>query len=92
MSRSPLDPAAPAIRHGWSGPPEVKNGSVTFHAARDGAGVVYAYVWDDKILGQQKVPVGPGTHAVTVPGSSGTLAVAFEATAGGTASIASSLG
>jgi hypothetical protein len=74
------------------GHPVVSDGSTTFHLHTTVPGTVYAYVWDDKTLGQKKLPVEAGTHAVTVPGSSGTLAIAFEATAGGTASLASSLG
>jgi len=85
------DAAAPgSVR--MVGRPEVKDGSVTFRVRSTVPGVVYAYVWDSKILGQTKVPVEAGTHAVTVPGSTGTLAIAFEATAGGTTSIASALG
>jgi LmbE family N-acetylglucosaminyl deacetylase len=70
------------------GHPAVRNGSVTFRLRTTGAGVVHAYVWDDKILGQKKTEIGAGDHTITVPGTTGTLAVAFEAPSGGTASLA----
>ena len=73
------------------GAPVVRNGTVTFRLSTTGAGTAYAYVWDDKVLGQKKTDLGPGTHAVTLPGTTGTLAVAFEPASGGTASLASPL-
>ncbi|WP_329253231.1 PIG-L family deacetylase [Actinoallomurus sp. NBC_01490] len=92
-TRVPLaaGPAAPfAVR--LAGRPEVGDGSVTFRLRTGGPGVAYAYVWDGGILGQKKVEIGrAGTTTVTVPGATGTLAVAFEATAGGTASVAAEL-
>jgi LmbE family N-acetylglucosaminyl deacetylase len=84
-------PAAPgSVR--VVGQPLVKDGSVTFRLRTTGSGTVYAYVWDDKIVGQKKVDITAGTHSVTVPGASGTLAIAFDAAAGGTASFADPLG
>jgi hypothetical protein len=84
-------PAAPfAVR--LTGRPRAGDGSVTFRLRTGGPGVAYAYVWDGRILGRKKVEIGrAGTTTVTVPGATGTLAVAFEATAGGTASVAADL-
>ena len=75
-----------------TGRPKVGHSSVTFRLKATGAGTAYAYVWDGKILGQREVSIGrAGTYQVTVPGDRGTLAVAFEAAAGGTASSTSPL-
>jgi hypothetical protein len=70
-----------------TGRPEVTGSSVTFTIAATGPGTAYSYVWDGKILGQRKVTVaGPGVYRVTVPGDRGSVAVAFVAKTGGTAS------
>ena len=71
-----------------AGRPRVASGSTTFRLRTTAPGVAYAYVWDGRILGHQTVNLSPGTTTVTVPGTTGTLAVAFEATAGGTTSLA----
>ncbi|WP_344591429.1 sugar-binding protein [Actinomadura vinacea] len=69
------------------GKPVVSGGSVTFKLHATGPGTAYVHVWDGKVLGTTKVTVtGAGTRTVTVPGTSGVLAVAFEAKKGGTAS------
>jgi LmbE family N-acetylglucosaminyl deacetylase len=70
------------------GRPRVADGGVTFRLRSTAPGVVYAYVWDGRILGQKSVEVPAGTTTVTVAGTTGTLTVAFEATAGGTTSLA----
>jgi hypothetical protein len=76
-----------------TGRPLVKNGSVTFHLRATGPGVAYAYVWDGEILGQTRVDVTEaGPYTATVQGTTGTLAVAFDAKAGGTTSVAAPLG
>jgi LmbE family N-acetylglucosaminyl deacetylase len=85
-------PAAPfSVR--IIGRPKAAAGSVTFRLRAGGAGTAYAYVWDGRILGRQTVDFGAaGTRTVTVPGTTGTLAVAFAAQAGGTRSVATRLG
>ncbi|MCO5971477.1 sugar-binding protein [Actinoallomurus soli] len=71
------------------GRPAVGGGSVTVRLRATGPGTAYAYVWNGRILGQAKVAfTGAGTRTVTVPGAAGTLAVAFDAQTGGTASTA----
>jgi LmbE family N-acetylglucosaminyl deacetylase len=70
------------------GRPRVAGGSVTFRLRTTAPGVVHAYVWDGKTVGRRSVEVPAGTTTVTVPGTTGTLAVAFEAAAGGTTSLA----
>jgi hypothetical protein len=70
------------------GRPRATDGAVIFRLRTTAPGVAYAYVWDGKILGQKSVQLPAGTSTVTVPGTTGTLAVAFEATSGGTTSIA----
>ncbi|GAA2077534.1 sugar-binding protein [Actinomadura alba] len=70
-----------------TGEPTVTNSSVTFRLTATGPGTAYAYVWDNGILGRKEVAVKEaGVSTVTVPGSRGVLAVAFESEAGGTAS------
>jgi hypothetical protein len=71
--------------------PRVAAGAVTFRLHTTAPGVVYAYVWDSKIVGQKSAEVPAGTTSVTLPGTTGTLAVAYEATAGGTTSLAALL-
>ncbi|MDN3351674.1 sugar-binding protein [Actinomadura sp. DC4] len=68
------------------GRPRLAGGSVTFRLRTTAPGTVHAYVWDGRVLGQRTVDVPAGTSTVTVPGTSGTLAVAFSA--GGTKSLA----
>ena len=90
LAAGPAAPASDTVR--LAGRPAVKDGSVTFRLRATGPGVVYAYVWDEGILGRRTVELGAGTHTVTVAGTHGTLAVAFDAQKGGTASIAAGLG
>jgi hypothetical protein len=92
LAAGPAAPASDTVR--LAGRPAVKDGSVTFRLRATGPGVVYAYVWDEGILGRRTVELGAGTHTVTVTvtGTHGTLAVAFDAQKGGTTSIAAGLG
>jgi LmbE family N-acetylglucosaminyl deacetylase len=86
-------PAAPASdTASLVGTPGVGGGSTTFRLFATGPGIAHAFVWDGKILGQKEVTIDRGgTYTVTVPGTTGTLAVAFEAKSGGTASNAARL-
>ncbi|MCW2944824.1 MAG: hypothetical protein JWR24_1541 [Actinoallomurus sp.] len=87
LAAGPAAPASDTAR--IAGKPEVKGGSVTFRLRATGPGTAYAYVWDGKIVGSRKVDVGrAGTYTVTLPGATGTLALAFETKAGGTTSSA----
>lgn len=71
------------------GRPKVSGGSVTARLLATGPGTAHVHVWDGKVLGTKKVEIRrAGVTTVTVPGASGTLAVAFEAAEGGTASSA----
>jgi LmbE family N-acetylglucosaminyl deacetylase len=81
-------PAAPASdTASLTGTPQVSGGSTTFRLLATGPGTAQAFVWDGKILGHKEVTISrAGTFTVTVPGTTGTLAVAFEAKAGGTTS------
>ena len=91
LAAGPAAPASDTAR--ITGRPQVKGGSVTFRLRATGPGAAYAYVWDGKIVGQKKAYIGKaGTYTVTVPGTSGTLAVAFDAKTGGTTSTATRLG
>ncbi|MFI6519419.1 sugar-binding protein [Spirillospora sp. NPDC050679] len=68
------------------GRPAVSGGATTFRLRATGPGTVHAHVWDGRTLGSERVTFDrAGTRTVTVPGASGTLAVAFEARRGGTA-------
>jgi hypothetical protein len=90
LAAGPAAPASDTAR--IVGRPAVKDGSTTFRLRATGPGVAYAYVWDEGILGRRTVKLDAGTHTVTVPGTRGTLAVAFDAGKGGTTSIAAGLG
>jgi LmbE family N-acetylglucosaminyl deacetylase len=81
-------PAAPrSDTAGITGEPKVTGSSVTIRLTATGPGTAYAYVWDGGILGRREVSVkNAGTSTITVPGDRGVLAVAFDASAGGTAS------
>jgi hypothetical protein len=70
------------------GRPRVAGGAVTFRLRTTTPGTVYAYVWDARIAGQKVAEIPAGTTTVTVPGTAGTRAVAFEAASGGTTSLA----
>lgn len=87
-------PAAPETDTAHlAGTPQTGDGSTTFRLAATGPGTAHAFVWDDGILGHKQVPIPrAGTYTVTVSGTTGTLAVAFEARSGGTASRATTLG
>ena len=91
LAAGPAAPPSDTVR--IVGRPAVKGGSVTFRLRATGPGVAYAYVWTGSIAGQKKVRLTrAGTYTVTVPGTTGTLAVAFEADAGGTVSAAARVG
>lgn len=71
------------------GRPRVSGGSTTVRLVATGRGTAHVHVWDGKLLGTKTVEIRrPGATTVTVPGASGTLALAFEAAKGGTASAA----
>jgi LmbE family N-acetylglucosaminyl deacetylase len=89
-------PAAPHSDTAGIRDAEVSGSSVTFTLVATGPGTAHAFVWDGAkrtILGQREVKVpAAGRYTVTVPGGRGTLAVAFEAERGGTASMTAGLG
>lgn len=91
LAAGPAAPASDTAR--IAGRPTVGGGSVTVRLRATGPGTAYAYVWDGKVVGEKKAPIaGAGSYAVTVPGARGVLTVAFDASAGGTASSAVRLG
>ncbi|WP_067816309.1 sugar-binding protein [Actinomadura kijaniata] len=82
----------PAARARLVGRPSVSGGSTTFRIRTAGPGRIHAHVWDGRVLGSVRVSTtGAGVRTVTVPGARGTLAVAFESRAGGTASLTAPL-
>jgi len=69
------------------GRPVVAHGATAFRLRATGPGTAYAHVWDGRVLGTKRITITrAGTVAVTVPGTTGYLAVAFASAAGGTAS------
>ncbi|MCW2901219.1 MAG: hypothetical protein JWO67_3484 [Streptosporangiaceae bacterium] len=85
LAGGPAAPRSDSAR--IAGRPKVEGSTVTFRLAATGPGTAYAYVWDGKILGQRRTNIpASGTYTVTVPGDHGLVAVAFEASAGGTQS------
>ena len=72
-------------------PRAIAGAATTFRLHTTTPGTVYAYVWDGKILGQRIADVPAGTTTVTLPGTRGTLAVAFKTPSGGTTSLAAPL-
>ncbi|WP_067467989.1 sugar-binding protein [Actinomadura macra] len=85
LAGGPAAPRSDTLR--ILGKPTVSGGSVGVKLRATGPGVAHVHVWDGKVLGTRKVEIrGAGVQTVTVPGTSGLVAVAFEARRGGTAS------
>jgi LmbE family N-acetylglucosaminyl deacetylase len=90
LAAGPAAPASDMAR--LVGTPRTAGGRTTFRLSATGPGTAHAFVWNDGILGREQVPIPrAGTYTVTVPGTTGTLAVAFEARTGGTTSAAARL-